>query len=236
MDASTPEGLGHVLGSFTSEDLGDLCAALRLPITGSKSERIHRLMRVPVAPSDLLNNFTTDALADACRYLDLKPGRKAEMVAALMGHAPSLASELQAQPMDILDATRENVLRLLQELHVPRRALQAEEMVEEFVHAALSPRFRAVASQYFVGGHLGTKIDIDIAGRVGVEIKLAAALARATEVHRFMGQALHYRQRYQSELIVVIAGVAADIGTPLLIEMRDLLATLGVTVVFIRAL
>jgi hypothetical protein len=236
MSDLTPEGLECVLSSFTSQDLADLCAELRLPISGSKDERLHRLVKLRLAPNDLLGNLTTEALAEACRCLDLKTGRKADMIAALLSHAPVLESEYSVAAVEILEPTRENVLNLLQNLHIPRRALQTEAHVEDFLYALLAPHFRAVATQFFVGGHLGTKIDIDIASQVGVEVKLAISLARATEIHRFMGQALHYRQRYTTNLIIVIAGLASDVGDPLLLEMRDLLATLGVTVVLIRAL
>lgn len=236
MDALTPDSLINVLSSFTSEDLAYLCAAMRLPTGGSKDERLHRLSQVRISPAELLANFTTAALSEACECLDLKTGRKAAMIAALLGHAPTLASQRTAPPVEILEPSRENVLRVLQDIHVPRRSLQTENQVEEFLHSVLAPHFQTVATQYFTGGHLGTKIDIDIAGRVGVEIKLAANLARATDVHRFMGQALHYRQRYGSDLVIVIAGLTSDIGSPLLLDMRDLLATLGVAVVFLSAL
>jgi len=51
--APAPDELTHLLGgAFTSNDLADLCAAIRLPIAGSKDERIHRLVTVSLPRFD----------------------------------------------------------------------------------------------------------------------------------------------------------------------------------------
>jgi len=235
--ASVPDDLAHLLGeAFTSNELGNLCASLRLPIAGSKDERIHRLVSAKLDPEELLGYLPNSSLAEACEVLGLAPGRKAEMIAALLAHTPMLVAAANVPAPEILEATRENVLRILQSKHVPRRALQAEDAVEVFVVSLLRPYFQPINQQYYVGGHLGAKIDIDVGGRVGVELKLASSLTKASEAYRLIGQALHYRRRYNADLIIGVAGVVTELESPMLGEMRDLLSSLGLTVAFLQAL
>jgi len=158
------------------------------------------------------------------------------MIASLLGHTSTLAAAANVPAAELLDATRENVLRILQSKHVPRRALQAEDAVEDFIADLLAPHFKPIARQFFVGGHLGAKIDIDVGARVGVELKLASSLTRASEAYRLVGQALHYRKRYNSELIIGVAGVSSELSEPMLGELRELLSSLGITVALLQAL
>src|SRR6185436_10020310 len=131
---------------------------------------------------------------------------------------------------DYFEPSRDNVVLVLRDMEIPPWALGTDKTLEELLYATLAPHFESVTPQCFVDGHLGTKIGVDIARRVGVEIKLAANLARAPDVQRFLDQVLQCRQRYAAGLIVAIAGLGADDDTTLLLDMRDQLLSLGVTV------
>lgn len=237
MSDDNPALLGSILDLFTSQDLAEALFQASAATAGAKDERIARLLELPVAPEELLDLFTAEALRGACARLNLRSGRKAEMIAALLGPVVELLSKNQSPPAAILEPTRDNVLQCLAEVELPRRKLHSEADVEWYISEHLTPRFASVAVQYSIGGYLGTKIDLDIGnGNVGVEVKLASSLMRSTEAHRLMGQALHYdRRRYKGNLIVAIAGTASDLNEPLLAEMREILASLGISCAFIAS-
>ena len=68
---------------FTSAHLAEALRSLKLPVGGSKPERIQRLIRQDTPPRELLNLFSAEALRRSCAVLGVPVGRKAEMVERL---------------------------------------------------------------------------------------------------------------------------------------------------------
>lgn len=228
--------IAELLGHFSNEELADALYAARLPVAGTKSERIARLVEA-AGPSGidartLLDCFSGDALRAACDCAGLRSGRKSEMIDSLvsllgaLGTASSASSAVSQPPREYLSPTKDAVLQCLRELRVPSRALKSEGDVEEVVAPHLAPRFQAVCQQYSIGGILGLKIDLDIDdGKVGVELKLSdSILGNANEFHRLIGQAIYYdHRRYRGNLIVWVVGRRGDADDPLLRDVFSIL-------------
>ncbi len=226
--------ISAVLRHFSSEELADALFAARLPVAGTKSERIARLLEASrqrgIDAPKLLDLFTSEALRAAVDSAGLKCGRRSEMVQALLSLSGPEANvgptSAPTVALAYLEPTKDNVIACLRELRLPNRALRSEADVEEVVASYLAPRFQSVCQQYSIGGMLGLKVDLDIGdGRVGVELKLAdSILGKTNEFHRLIGQAVYYDyRRYHGNLILCIAGRRGDDEDPL---MRDLFSLL----------
>jgi hypothetical protein len=232
-----PRKITDILDLFTSEDIADILYSLRLPDSGNKADRISRLLKIGTLPEEMLHQFNAEALRGACGVLGVPTGRKADMVAALLG-SKEIAPAIEASPpVERKVATREAVIEILRSAVVPRREARVESDAEVYLANILDRSFAQIALQYSIGGYLGTKIDIDLGdGKVGIEVKLSSSLSKSTEVHRMLGQAFHYdRRRYRGNLIVAVVGSSEDFLNPLLMEMAELLNSLGITCTFVTA-
>jgi len=203
--------ISDLLGCFTVDELGEALFQAGLPQSGTKAERIHRLSAVQQPPAEILDLFLGEALRIVCSSLGVQVGRKDEMIVRLISWCHGTASprvsgsELgplvhetmaTASPQPTYrPATREEVMRQLRQLTIPRRKAQSEADADGTIGSYLATCFEDVAPQYAIGGYLGLKIDMDIGnGKVGVEVKLADSLLNsAAEIQRLIGQAFTIR-------------------------------------------
>lgn len=227
--------LQELFNSFTSQEIADVLYSLGLTTTGSKAERIQRLITEGSSPTELLESFSAEALRGVCDNLRLPTGRrKAEMVERLCA---LLDNSLQTPTVEtkpsIRPATKDDTLSVLRNMRVPRRKAREEYDAQGEIQSVLSSHFEDVAFEYNVGGYFGSRIDLDIGnGKVGVEVKLANALFEAAGAHRLIGQAVYYqRRRYRDNLIVAVVGTEEDLRDPRLRETRSFLADLGISCV-----
>lgn len=72
-----------LFNSFTSAHLAEALKSLNLPVSGSKPQRIQRLISQNSPTSELLRLFSVEALRRACTVLGMPVGRKADMVGRL---------------------------------------------------------------------------------------------------------------------------------------------------------
>jgi len=225
-----------VLQWFTTEDLAEALDTYRLPITGSKAERIRRLTSLGISAAELLDGYTTEVLRDACDRAAIPfTGRKDELIAALIGCSIAQASVTVAPT--ILEPTRDNVVACLTAIAIPRRKTQFEDEAQALIEAELKTRFELVRGQYSVGGYLGQKIDLDIGnGKVGVELKLGSKLLGSSEAQRLIGQVTYYsKKRYGKNLVVTVTGSRDELRDSLLSELRSFIEELDIACVFLEA-
>ncbi len=229
------------LSMFTVQELADALNRGGLPQAGTKDEKIRRLLGAVREPRALLDLFSAEALRMTCGAFEVAAGPKAEMIEqclalihsdAFVRVAPADLIADQAGPhTPLVEATRERVLEHLRGLSIPRRKAQDEGTAQDAIGMHLAEVFLDVVPQYNIGGYLGLKIDIDLGnGRVGVEVKLATSLLKATEAHRLIGQAVYYQQRrYKDSLIVAVVGRSEELEYPMLKELRSFLESFGIT-------
>jgi hypothetical protein len=297
-----PMPLPQLLAIFTVKDLGDALYCANEPLSGSKDERIQRLVALKVQPGQLLDFFNADALRAVCSVLELPTGRKADMVTTLVsviqtsrpvgvaGFFRGLVEAVSGPPQAPLAApaavapivpyqtpvaqsypqppqayspqpqpgypaqhgyqppivpipvrvfyppTRDAVAASIQRLVIPRRRIREESDATEALRSHLSEVFENVHPEYYLGGYLGLKIDLDIGnGKLGIEVKLASALLKAAEAHRLVGQVTYYqRRRYGDALLVAIVGNEDDLTASTLKELTQFLSELGIVSVPVR--
>lgn len=79
------ESLDELLANnFTSEQIADKLRELYLPVSGTKSERIQRLVSEGGSASDILESFRVPELQQLCGYAEVRSGRKVDMVERLI--------------------------------------------------------------------------------------------------------------------------------------------------------
>lgn len=242
--------LSTLLDRFPTTELAEALFQANLPQGGTKAERIERLCtQVGQSPQDLLDLFRAEALREACRSSGIRPGRKDEMIVALVAllEGGSQAQEIIPEAnrgqsaeatVKYMQPTKDEVITHLRRLSIPSRKLRAEADAEWVIGEHLGNAFEDVVPQYNIGGYLGLKIDIDIGnGKVGVEVKLADSLLKsASEIHRLIGQSIYYqRKRYMGNLVVAIAGHQEDLDHPMLKEAFSFLESFAIPCIRIPA-
>ncbi|WP_027003515.1 hypothetical protein [Hugenholtzia roseola] len=131
----------------------------------------------------------------------------------------------------------DNVLRVLENLIIPKRRISEEKEFEKFVHERLTKVFgkERVHRQYSIGGFLALKSDIDVGnGQVGIELKVADNLS-STDMQRLIGQVVYYKRRfYNNNLILFIA--SKNTINPTIKELLGFVDELEVKTVFTTAI
>lgn len=225
-----------------SDDVGRALDSLQQVSSGTRTERIARLLALRLPLTKVLETFTTQALREACSIFGVPaPSRKPDLVTALLAHLESYkvgatGTAPLMPPMgrghshaQRLPATMAAVQAHLSKLAVIRPSLRDESDVRRAVLEHVRPVFEHVQDEYKIGtGYLQQRIDIDIGnGTFGIEAKLASELTKAANVHRAIGQAVYYRnKKYGPNLLIAIAG--RDATDANVNELREYLRDLGI--------
>ena len=137
-----------------------------------------------------------------------------------------------------LGITVEDILDTIDDIKFHVSDFDSEEQVEIAIVEELKQEFdRPIKRQYSIPGNFGLKIDIDIAnGGIGIEVKLASQLSKASEAQRLIGQAVYYRNKqYGDQIAVVIAGNEEEVDDPVVVELQEFLQELEISSICITA-
>jgi hypothetical protein len=156
-------GLRALLSIFTGQELADALYRAYLPQTGTKDEKITRLIAEEKEPRQLLDLFSAEALRSTCGVVGVQAGAKADMIGRLVvlleseSFAKTVASDAAAsvaaptRPAH-LEATKERVIDHLKWLTIPKRKAQDECAAQDAIGYHLGEVFEDVVPQYNVGG------------------------------------------------------------------------------------
>lgn len=228
--------LYEILDMFYLKELKDLANFIGLDSSGNKSDVISTIIQSTNKDNVLylFQNLNVEELKIICDNLDIKPGKKDEMISNILSlidlniETPIVKKEVERLN---LEATFENVHRALKECVLQKRRIKSEKDAENDIGDFLSIYFRDVVTQYNLGGYLGLKIDLDINnGQFGIEIKFADSFFKNTsEIFRLIGQAVYYsKKRYGENFIIAIAGTEEDIDEPILREAGSFLDSINI--------
>jgi hypothetical protein len=222
---------GDLLSFFSANELARAASRAGLGGGGSKIEKLENLRVVALqnraSPAAVLDFFSAEALRRVSTRLGVPGTDKRGCIAALC----AALTETFPPPPQQVALNLDGVSSYVRSLDGSRRDIGDEADAEWFLASALSDHFRDVRVQVSVPGHFGHRIDIDIgSGRFGVEVKLArSVIESSSEAYRLLGQAFYYdRRRYARRLLVVVVGTHPQRSHPIIGEVFDLLAALGV--------
>lgn len=230
----------ELLAAFPLQQLGYALVSAGLPGDGTKLERVHRLLDAARSTghdaSIILNRFKAEGLRRVCSQYGIQAPTKELMVRGLSNLLAPEERSLSGHQAALTRPTLPAVLGHLQRLTLPWRLVRTEAEAEQAIARSLKRHFVGVSTQYSVGGYLGYRIDIDLGdGQVGVEVKLADAVrASSSEAYRTLGQAFVYdRRKYGGRVIVALVGPDSLRHEASLVEVSDLLRSVGVTVAYV---
>lgn len=86
-----------------------------------------------------------------------------------------------------------------------------------------------VQKEYSIGGYWGMRSDLDLFdGEIGIELKIAEQLKKATNVERLMGQTIYYTKRKYSygNLIVLVVGKETEYDASMK-EIENIINNIG---------
>lgn len=241
--------LVQVLDMFKSAELADALYYANVPTTGTRAQRVGRLLdwakQTSASTQDFFALFNADVLRGVCAEFDIRGKNKEALLSGLrarLGDVLALDDAARAfvgaDDPKYLTPTRDEVVKRVGAIRLPSQKLRSEAAAQDAVSDALAETFRVVSCEYVIGGFQGWAIDIDIGnGEVGVEVKLAESVrAKTTEFHRMIGQAVHYnKRRYRGNLIVVVVGRSDELSDALFDEAFGILQELGITCVRLAA-
>lgn len=228
--------LHEILDMLYLDELKEIAYSFGLPQNGSKGQIIQNIIDKVPSHTDLIGLLKADELKAICEKLGIKTGKKDDMVTfvlqAIDGDATAAESVKATAPPEYMEATIDNVIAKIRELTIPKRKVKTEKDAENEIGDCLSEFFRAVMSQYNLGGYLGLKIDLDIDnGKVGIETKLASSLLdkNTSEIFRMIGQGVYYqRKRYGDNFVIAVAGTESDLDYPVIREALSFLSSINI--------
>jgi len=217
-----------LVGLLPLPSLREACEVFRLDATGTAADLGSRLKAA-------LEGMSVDQIPEAWdRYFgeegDEGGGKVwgTEPAAAPEATGTPIARDAGPAPVQPIPPTRENLIGVLRSLRLTVR-LRDEYDAQEALFDALAERFGdAVGREKAMGGYTFTRVDIDVDGTFGIEVKHADSLLRergghATEVERLLGQIVLYRRHYAPEnVLVVVAGPVEPEQRAALRELRRL--------------
>ena len=86
-----------------------------------------------------------------------------------------------------------------------------------------------VQKEYSIGGYWGMRSDLDLFdGKIGIELKIAEQLKKATNVERLIGQTIYYTKRKYSygNLIVLVGGKEKEYDASMR-EIENIINSIG---------
>ena len=86
-----------------------------------------------------------------------------------------------------------------------------------------------VQKEYSIGGYWGMRSDLDLFdGKIGIELKIAEQLKKATNVERLIGQTIYYTKRKYSygNLIVLVVGKEKEYDASMR-EIENIINSIG---------
>ena len=221
----------QLLDYFITEELADALYRGNLPITGTKAEKIFRLCGLQT-PYQILEFFSAEALRIVCNQVNVQPGRKNEMIEKLLNITDGeIKTTAEQEHQEYLEPTKDNIVFHLKQLKIPSRKARNEPVVRDKIGDHLAQAFEDVVAEYYIGGYLGLKIDLDIGnGKAGIEVKLVNSLLNsASEIQRMIGQSIYYQKKcYLGNLLVAVVGRKEDIDDPILKETYSFLRDFGI--------
>jgi len=104
----------RLLGVLIGHQLRDTLAAVSLPVSGSKEERIERIIRGLIPPAEVLDTLHINDVKDLCRTCSLAvSGPKADLIAKLVDHFDTGRDVARAESLPEVLPTAEPELRQL---------------------------------------------------------------------------------------------------------------------------
>jgi hypothetical protein len=230
--------LTDILNVLYVTELKDIAYNLDIGDKGNKEDLIIRIVQKASGPSEIISLLKNDELKEICFQFKLEIGNKSEMIQRVLGIVDTdvtdkVIEQIKKAP-EFIEPTIDNVIENLEKLRINKRKIRDEKDAEEIIGDYLAGFYKHVMSQFFIGGNLGLKIDLDIdTSKVGIEVKLSESLLNNTsEMFRLIGQLIFYKnRRYRDNLIVAVVGNKDDLDEPVIIETFNFLKEFGIRVV-----
>ncbi|MCJ7457422.1 MAG: SAP domain-containing protein [candidate division Zixibacteria bacterium] len=230
--------LTDILNILYVTELKDIAYNLDIDDKGNKQDLIIRIVQKAPDPHSLISLLKNDELKAICHEFKLEIGNKGEMIERILGIVDigltgKIIEQIKKTP-EFIEPTIDNVIENLEKLKINKREIRDEKDAEEIIGDYLAGFYKHVMSQFFIGGNLGLKIDLDIdSSKVGIEVKLSESLLNNTsEMFRLIGQLIFYKnRRYHDNLIIVVVGDKDDLDEPVIIETFNFLKEFGIRVV-----
>jgi len=246
--------LVDLLGVLSVNDLKDIAYDFGLDEKGNKRDLIVRVSNKSEDPLEIISLLKNNVLKVMCDQYQLQIGNKSEMIQRIMKIIDVDSSKKivdsgkkvvkqSAKPQwgfprtPNIQPSVENVIDNLKHLEIEKELVKLEKDAEDMISTFLAKFYRDVLSQFYIGGSLGLKIDLDINNsEIGIELKLASSLLNnPTEMFRLIGQAFFYRnRRYHNNLIIALVGSKGDLNHPDVLETLRCLEELNIRCVGIR--
>ncbi|HLY73258.1 MAG TPA: hypothetical protein VKU80_04000, partial [Planctomycetota bacterium] len=235
---------------FGPGSLAEICRRSGVPNQGPSSQVIRGILRNFRTPEDLLRYFDEHLFDQICGLFGIpalggKDSRIQGVVAFVQRSTTETLARAAAAQMEVhaesLELTNDNVLHSIQSCPLPK-LLKSERSARDQFSRQLAKAFGKdnIASARSVGRHVVTKVDLDIAGRFGILVRMAKAVlgkkpSDATKVLALLGQVSLLAGNYgRGNLFVVLFGEISKDHAPALGELRGWMEGVGGRFVHVR--
>jgi hypothetical protein len=217
---------------------------------GPPSKVIRGVLKNFRTPDDLLRYFDEQLFAQICGLYGISAlGGKESRISAVVSFVRQSTTEKLAraaaepsdEPFEPLELNNDNVFATVQSCPLPK-LLKSERSARDQFSRQLARVFGKdkIATDRSVGRHVTTKVDLDVAGRFGILVRMARAVlgkkpADAKKVLGLLGQVSFLAGNYgRGNLFVVLFGEIPKEHAPALGELRGWMEGVGGRFVHVR--
>lgn len=264
VDQPAPPPLDHprwsallqtVARRWGGESLAEICRRLGVPSGGPPGQAVRAVLGRLRTPEELLGLLDEKTLAGLGRLYGLSAaGGKDEWIGALVSFVHRSTTESlsrvaggdreavpRGSPPAPLEPTGESLLQALRSCPLPK-LLRSERSAREllFKHASRLFGPDRVARDKPAGRHWTAKVDLDVAGRFGILVRMATPLLRRgpadqRKVLGLLGQTVLLAGAYgRGNLFIVLIGEIPDEGASAAGELRGTMEGAGGRFVHLR--
>jgi anti-sigma B factor antagonist len=242
--------LQAIVHRFGPESLAEVCRRSGVLAEGPASQVIRGVLKNFRTPEDLLRYFDEQLFARVCGLYGISVlGGKESLISAVVSFVHESTTETLARAPEAhanvssvpLEPNNENVFSTIQSCLLPK-LLKSERSARDQFSRQLSKVFgkEKIALDRLVGRHVTTKVDLDVAGRFGVLVRMANAVlgkkpTDAKKVLGLLGQVALLAGNYgRGNLFVVLFGEISKEHAPALGELRGWMEGVGGRFVHVR--
>ncbi|HVR86798.1 MAG TPA: STAS domain-containing protein [Planctomycetota bacterium] len=242
--------LQAVVHRYGTGTLEEVCRRSGVSSEGPPSKVIRGILKNFRTPEDLLRYFDEQLFTRICGLYGISVlGGKESRISAVVSFVrestteklAGAAAESAGEPFEPLELSNDNVFATLQSCPLPK-LLKSERSARDQFSRQLARVFgkEKITSDRSVGRHVTTKVDLDVAGRFGLLVRMASAVfgkkpADAKKVLGLLGQVSLLAGNYgRGNLFIVLFGEIKKDQAPALGELRGWMEGVGGRFVHVR--